>query len=246
MWTQLVAVASATTRVRLAPIVAQVPLRNPAMFAAQALTADHVSGGRLEIGLGTGLEIDPSYRMMGVPNWSGPERAARVAEYVQIVHRLLTEDEVTFEGRHYRIEQATLRPRPVQHPRPPLMIAALGPVMLRLAARHADIWDTLSFAATFDEQVEEVRGRAAAIDAACATIGRDPATLRRAYHMFDPTARANAGEYSYYRSEEEFERQIGVLTTLGMQEFCLYYPAVSSQLPVFERIARDVLPGLRG
>ncbi|TWT10921.1 LLM class flavin-dependent oxidoreductase [Reyranella sp. CPCC 100927] len=70
LWTQLAAIAQATTRIRLATLVAQIPLRNPALLASQALTADHVSGGRLDVGLGIGLEIDPSYRMMGIENWN--------------------------------------------------------------------------------------------------------------------------------------------------------------------------------
>ncbi|MBM3651107.1 MAG: LLM class flavin-dependent oxidoreductase, partial [Alphaproteobacteria bacterium] len=87
LWSQLAAIAQATSRIRLATLVAQIPLRNPAMFALQALTADHISGGRLDVGLGTGLEIDPSYRMMGADNWSAKERVARFGEYVEIASR---------------------------------------------------------------------------------------------------------------------------------------------------------------
>ena len=68
-WTVLAAVARETTRIRLATYVTQIPLRNPAMLARQALTVDHLSGGRLEVGLGTGLTIDPAYDMIGIPNW---------------------------------------------------------------------------------------------------------------------------------------------------------------------------------
>jgi alkanesulfonate monooxygenase SsuD/methylene tetrahydromethanopterin reductase-like flavin-dependent oxidoreductase (luciferase family) len=93
MWSQLAAIATATTTVRLAPMVAQIPLRNPAMLALQALTVDHISNGRLDLGLGTGLTVDPSYRMMGLENWSVKERVTRLAEYVECVHRLLMEEE---------------------------------------------------------------------------------------------------------------------------------------------------------
>ena len=79
-WTLLAAVVRETSRIRLATYVTQIPLRNPAMLARQALTLDHISGGRLEVGLGIGLRIDPVYDMIGIPNWNNPERVARLEE----------------------------------------------------------------------------------------------------------------------------------------------------------------------
>jgi alkanesulfonate monooxygenase SsuD/methylene tetrahydromethanopterin reductase-like flavin-dependent oxidoreductase (luciferase family) len=245
LWSQVSAVAMVTERIRIATLVAQIPLRNPAMFALQALTADHASGGRLDVGLGTGLEIDPSYGMMGVPNWSAKERVARLGEYVQVVDRLLRGEETTFAGTYYATDAAVLRPLPVQSPRPPLMIAAMGPVMLGLAARHADIWNSLSFAATFDQQMAETRQRIATIDARCAALGRDPASLRRSYLMFDPTARAGGGALAYYEDEATFRRMVGEVIALGITEIGLYYPALERQVPMFEHLAREVVPELQ-
>ena len=245
LWSQLSAIAMATTRIRLATLVAQIPLRNPALFALQALTADHVSGGRLDVGLGTGLEIDPTYRMMGIENWTARERVARFGEYVEIVERLLSQPETTFQGRYYRTDAAALLPRPVQSPRPPILIAAMGPVMLGHAARHADIWNSMSFAKTFEAQIEETRARVAAIDARCAAIGRDPATLRRSYLMFDPSARSSGGVIRYYESEETFSSMVRQVIALGISEVALYYPMAERQEENFERIARDVLPKLK-
>ena len=245
LWSQLAAVAMATTRIRLATLVAQIPLRNPALFALQALTADHISGGRLDLGLGTGLEIDPSYRMMGIENWNAKERVARFGEYVEVVDRLLSQDEVSYRGRYYQTDAAALRPRPVQSPRPPILIAAMGPVMLGLAARRADIWNSLSFAKTFEAQIEETRQRVAAIDARCAAIGRDPASLRRSYLMFDPAARASGGVYGYYEFEEIFARMVRQVIELGISDVGLYYPMLERQVPMFEHIARNVLPALK-
>jgi alkanesulfonate monooxygenase SsuD/methylene tetrahydromethanopterin reductase-like flavin-dependent oxidoreductase (luciferase family) len=245
LWTQVAAVAMATSRVRLATLVAQIPLRNPAMFALQTLTADHVSGGRLEVGLGTGLEIDPSYRMMGIENWTAKERVARFGEYVELVDRLLREEDVSYRGRFYQTEGTTLRPRAVQGPRPPIIVAAMGKVMLGHAVRHADIWNSLSFAKTFDAQMAETRDRIALVKARCAAIGRAPGSLRQSYLMFDPGARASGGAYAYYESEEVFARMVRELIALGITEVVMYYPAVERQVPVFEQIARDVVPGLR-
>ena len=126
-WTALTGLAGATRSIRLASWVTQIALRNPAMLARQALTLDHVSGGRLELGLGTGIAGDPSYDMIGVPNWEPAERVARLAEYVQIVDRLLREEVTSFAGTYYRVDGATVNPRPVQIPRPPITIAAMGP-----------------------------------------------------------------------------------------------------------------------
>ena len=245
LWTLLSAVAMATTRIRLATLVAQIPLRNPSLFALQALTADHISGGRLDVGLGIGLEIDPSYRMMGIENWTAKERVARFGEYVEIVDRLLSQDETTFRGRYYNVEAAELRPRPVQSPRPPIIVAAMGPVMLGHAAKYADTWNSLSFAKTFEMQIEETRNRVAAIDARCLAIGRDPSSLRRSYLMLDPIARSSGGVIKYYESEETFTRMVRPLMELGMSEIGLYYPSLTQQKPMFERIARNVLPLLK-
>lgn len=245
MWTHLAAIAQTTTRIRLTTLVAQIPLREPAMFALQALTADHISGGRLEIGLGTGLEIDPSYRMIGIPNWSAKERVARFPEYMEIVHRLLTEDAVTHAGRFWRLDDATLGQRPAQAPRPPFTVAALGPIMLGHAARWAETWNSLSFAKDADTQLAETAQRMATLDARCAAIGRDPATLRRSYLMFDPTARAGGGRIAYYESEAAFRALVGQVTALGITDLVLYHPVVEAQMPAFERIAAKVLPTLR-
>jgi alkanesulfonate monooxygenase SsuD/methylene tetrahydromethanopterin reductase-like flavin-dependent oxidoreductase (luciferase family) len=244
-WTVLAAAARETTRIRLATYVSQIPLRHPAVLARQALTVDHISGGRLEVGLGTGLTIDPAYDMIGIPNWEPKERVARFGEYVEVVARLLANERASYEGRYYRIQNAMMNPRPIQQPRPPIVIAALSPVMLRHTARHADNWNSLSFAQSFDQQLAETAERVARIDDACAAIGRDPASLRRSYLMFDPAARAAGGRLSYYESESRFTDMVSRITELGISEIGLYFPVVPDQRPMFERIAGDVIPRLR-
>ena len=244
-WTALTGLAAATTRLRVATCVTQIPLRNPAMFARQALTLDHVSNGRLEIGLGTGLVGDRSYPMIGVADWEPKERVARLGEYVEIVDRLLRDEITTFEGTYYRVDGATMQPRPVQAPRPPITVGALGPAMMRHVARRADTWSTMSFAPSFEVQVGETRERAARLDEACAAVGRDPATIGRSYLMFDAEARPRGGTYGCYESVDRFEAMAGRILELGMDELVLYYPPDERQVPTFERIATDVLPRLR-
>ena len=244
-WTVLAAVARETTRIRIATSVTQFPLRNPALLARQALAVDHISEGRLELGLGTGLTIDPAYDMMGIPNWEPKERVARFREYVEIVDLLLSNETTSYEGTYYQINDAVMNPRPIQQPRPPIVIAAFGPVMLKLAARHADDWNSLSFAETFDEQLAETRHRVGLIDEACADIGRDPATLRRSYLMFDPKSRASGGMITYYESTDLFVDMVSRVVELGISEIGLYFPTLAEQRPMFEKIAGDIIPELK-
>jgi len=243
-WTALPALAEATRTIRLSTVVTQIPLRNPAMLARQVSTLDHISNGRIELGLGTGLTIDPSTTMIGVPNWEPRERVDRFGEYVEIISRLLTEEITTYQGRYYQVEGAA-KHAPVQSPRPPILVAALGRRMMRHAARYADIWNSLSFHPSFDEQLAETRARCEAIDTECEAVGRDPSTLRRSYTMFDAQARSRGGAIGYYESRELFIHQVSHLAELGISDIGLYYPLDPAQLAAFEAIASDVLPDLR-
>ncbi|MFQ6024467.1 MAG: LLM class flavin-dependent oxidoreductase [Acidiferrobacterales bacterium] len=245
LWTLLAAVAESTSTIRIAPCVAQIPLRNPALFARQALTVDHISNGRLEIGLGLGLPIDPSYDMMGIPNWSNKERVARFKEYVEIVDQLLSNEVTTYKGRFYEVKGAVMNPRPLQEPRPPITIAALGPVMLKHATQYADTWNTMSFAEDFEEQLDETRARIARVAEHCSVIGRDPSSLRHSYNMFDASARTSGGKIKYYESPEVFVDMVRRLISLGISEIGLYYPMLDEQLPVFETIAKEIFPELK-
>ena len=104
-WTLLAAVARETERIRIATYVTQFPLRNPALLARQAMTVDQISDGRLDVGLGTGLQIDPAYDMMGIENWDAAERVARFKEYTDIVIALLENESATYEGKYYTVRR---------------------------------------------------------------------------------------------------------------------------------------------
>lgn len=243
-WTALPALAQATTTIRLSTVVSQIPLRNPAMLARQVSTLDHISNGRVELGLGTGLTIDPSGPMIGVPIWEPRERVERFAEYVELIGRLFSEAVTTYEGRYYQVDGALRQPA-VQAPRPPILVAALGRRMMRHAARHADIWNSMSFLPSFEEQLAETRIRCEVIDVECEAIGRDPSTLRRSYTMFDAQARSRGGAIGYYESRERFIDHVSRMAELGISDIGLYYPLDADQVGSFETIASAVLPGLR-
>ncbi len=244
-WTALAAVAARTSTLRLTTCVSQIPLRNPGILANQAVAVDQISGGRVELGLGTGLTIDPSYKMTGLPNWSNAERVARFGEYVELVSRLLAGGVTDYEGKYYQADGAVMNPGSVQQPRLPIMVAALGPRMMRHAAQHADIWNTMSFAADLEEQMAELTDRCKVMDELCAYVGRSPESLRRSYTMFDATARAGGGKIRYYESDDLFVDMVRRATDVGVNEISIYYPSLESQLPAFERIATEVLPELR-
>jgi alkanesulfonate monooxygenase SsuD/methylene tetrahydromethanopterin reductase-like flavin-dependent oxidoreductase (luciferase family) len=133
-------------------------------------TVDHVSDGRAELGIGMGW-FEGEHRAHGFPFPPTPDRSERLAEQLEIVHRQWTEDVFDFDGRHYRLERCRALPKPVQKPRPPIIVGGSArPGTLGPAVRFADEYNTFA-------SPEDARERRARIDAACAAAGRDPASL---------------------------------------------------------------------
>jgi len=245
-WTLMAALAVETTTIRLATNVSQIPLRNPGVLAHQAVTVDQISNGRVELGIGTGLRIDPGTEMVGLPNWTNGERASRFGEYIELLGLMLSQDITSYDGEFYRAAEAVMNPSSVQRPRLPVVAAALGPKMMRHTARFADGWNTMSFSADFDEQLVELAERNTRMDTLCEEIGRDPGSLRRSANLFDGEARAAGGRLRCYDDEDLLVRMVNGLRDAGYREIGLYYPADGSQIEAFERIATDVIPDLRG
>lgn len=134
----LMAAFDATTRLRGGSFVFANDYRNPVMLAKEIATLDHLSGGRVELGVGAGW-MTRDYEVLGIPYDPPSKRVDRLIEAVGLLDRLFTEGAVDGAGASYPVRGATLFPRPIQRPRPPLMIGGGGPRMLRFAARHADI-----------------------------------------------------------------------------------------------------------
>jgi F420-dependent oxidoreductase-like protein len=139
-WTLLAALARDTTKIRLGVLVAAVQYRNPALQAKIAASVDHISGGRLEFGVGAGWKED-EYRAYGYDFPSPGDRVDQLREGLEITRRLWQDDRATYHGKHYRIEDAVCAPKPTQRPRPPIWIGGAGPRVMRLAARYADGFD---------------------------------------------------------------------------------------------------------
>jgi len=172
-WTLLAALAAATERVRLGALVTGVTFRHPSILAAEAATVDHISGGRLEIALGAAWN-EREHRELGIEFPGAAERTERLEEAAQVLRLLMTEDEVSFEGRHYRLDHATYRPRPAQQPHPPIWIGAGGDrVTIPIAARRADVWHCFS-------PFEELPGKVRVFEEHANAAGRDPGSILRA------------------------------------------------------------------
>jgi alkanesulfonate monooxygenase SsuD/methylene tetrahydromethanopterin reductase-like flavin-dependent oxidoreductase (luciferase family) len=168
-WTILSALAVATASVDLGQLVMCTAFRNPGLLAKMAVTADAVSGGRIVLGVGAGW-YDAEHKAFGFPT---DRRVSRFEEAVQILDGLLDGRTVTLRGRFHHLDGARLLPPPER--RIPLLVAGNGPRMLRIAARHADAWNT----AWYGTADERLRARLAALDGALAAESRDPAALRR-------------------------------------------------------------------
>ena len=171
-WTTLAAWAVMTSRPRLGLLVGAAPLRDPGLLAKSAITVDHISGGRVTLGLGSGW-CAPEFERFGIGFGDGEERADRLDEVATLVRRLLDGERVTHHGRHYDLVDAFAEPRPVQA-HLPILIGGSGPRRtLRTVATVADLWNMPDGSpAQFVERDAILRGHAAA-------LGRDESTISR-------------------------------------------------------------------
>ncbi len=170
VWSLLSALAATTKRVELAPLVACTSFRNPALIAKMADTIDEISNGRLILGLGAGWH-KPEYDEFGFPF---DHRVSRFDEAIQIIHGLLRNGHVDFEGRFYSARACELRPRGPRPQGPPILVGSKSPRMMGIMARYADAWN--SDRRNDVDELLEIQSR---VDAACIDAGRDPATLER-------------------------------------------------------------------
>lgn len=234
-WTLLAAIAARTTRIRLGVLVTSNTFRNPALLLKEAVTVDHISGGRLTLGLGSGWHED-EHRRYGIDLPEPAVRVDRFAEAVELISLLMSQPRTTFNGRHYRLDDAPLEPRPVQQPRIPILIAAHRPRMLRLAARFADQWDTFAEmpGTATDGVTTTIEERIRALDEACLAIGRDPAEIRRSTWATSAVLASDAAYAAYVNRHR----------LLGFTDFSVVPPVAGAETAL-RRVAEGVIPGLR-
>jgi F420-dependent oxidoreductase-like protein len=163
-WIALTALAAETSRVQAGVLVSGNTYRHPAVLAKMAATLDHITGGRLIMGIGAAW-FEMEHTAYGIPFQTTAERIHRLDEAAEIIKRLWTEKQVTFEGRYYQLKDAYCEPKPVQQPRPRIMIGGSGEkLMLRVIARRADIWNTFGSPELFRHKIEVLREHCAAVD----------------------------------------------------------------------------------
>lgn len=177
----LAAVAASTTTLRIGTLVTSPNFRHPALLAKDAMTLDQISGGRLELGVGSGgTGYDAG--VLGDPPPDPPLRHARFAEFVDALDVLLRHPATSYDGEHFRAVESRTYPGCVQRPRVPFTVAAAGPKAMAVVARHGQAWVTFGPAAAQPSEEDWFRAVARQsdlLDAACADAGRDGATLRR-------------------------------------------------------------------
>ena len=170
-WITLSAVAACVPRLRIGTLVTGNTYRHPAVLAKMAATLDHISGGRVVLGLGAGWQ-ENEHRQYGLEFYDLSERLARLNEACQVIKALYGKGKANFHGRFYQLTEASLEPKPIQQPLP-LMIGGGGEkVTLRITAEHANEWNVWG-------TVETLKHKMRLLDAHCADLGRNPKEIQR-------------------------------------------------------------------
>jgi len=236
-WSILSALACKTSKIRFGTLVTAMHWRHPAWLAKQALTIDHISNGRLALGLGAGGTSEVEYSMTGIKEWEPSEKVNRFNEYVEIVDQLLRNPVTTYHGKYYQVEEAVMQPDPIQKPRPPLTIGAFSPRMLQIAARYADTWNTLGDPISNQESMETAKNRINLLNRYCKQINRDAQTLKRSYLLYEREAIHNMGKMKLDESTEIIKDFVKKCLDFGFTEIIIPYPLTEKDIPVFEQIS---------
>lgn len=245
--TVLSAMLALTSRMRGGIMVAGNTYRNPGILAKIAATLDHVSGGRMELGMGSGhtkLEHD----QYNIPYYTQGTRLRMFAESIKIVRSLLTNDTTSFEGRYYTMSEAMCEPKPVQQPFP-ILVGGIGEELsMRIVAESADIWNNWT-----SPDPESYRQKLAALERHCSDVGRDPGEIRKSMHIkpiigeTEAEIEELARESTRHRSQGTPEQTIEDLldfVKLGVSDFVFMFDA-PGDYRTLELLATKVAPAVR-
>jgi F420-dependent oxidoreductase-like protein len=223
-WTLLAGLAAVTERIRLGALVTGVTYRHPSILATETVTVDHISNGRLEIGIGAAW-FDGEHDELGVDFPPTAERARRLEEAVQVMKLLMTEDGATFEGRHYRLRGASYNPKPVQKPHPPIWIGASGAqLMLPIVGRWADTWHSFG-------SPRSLARKAKIVDRAAEEAGRDPSSIVRSTAL------------SLSEPWDTVRRTVDELAKVGISYLTVSWPSEGRER--LEEFVENVMPDIK-
>ena len=246
-WSVLTALATQTEKITMGTLVSSMTLRNPAVLARMALSADHISGGRFELGVGA-AGTKKCHEMTGVARWEPRERSERYQEFVEILSQMMSNEVTTYKGKYYNIQEAILRPKFISKPHPAFNVAAHGPKALRLAAKYGDAWNTLGplKEMTPKQSSDHIHKNYEMLCEFAIEAGRDPTKFGRTL-LFGWTSD------SPLSSMEAFYDTIGRYSEAGINDFCFIYApgielwkdqAITSEY-LLRKIALDAIPALR-
>ena len=234
-WTLLAALSAVTSRIRVGVLVSSNTFRHPALVAQQALTIDHISGGRLELGLGAGW-FEEEHERFGILLDDPPVRVDRFREAVEVIDSLVRGRSTTYDGRYYQLRDARLRPKPVQSPRPPLTLGAHRPRMLRICARFRGSLE-LHRVGGGDGRAQPDTGPGLH-GHRTGPQGDNPLLLRMGIPYEVP------GSPDPWSSPDAFSEVVGMYAEVGVNEFILDQPR-PEQFGIAEQIAAEVMKSRR-
>ena len=246
-WSVLTALATQTEKITLGTLVASMTLRNPALLARMALTLDHISWGRLELGVGA-AGASNCHKMTGVPRWEPRERSERYKEFVEILDHMLKNEVTTYPGKYYNIQEAIMRPKFVATPRPVFNVAAHGPKALHLAAKYGDAWNSYDPGKdlTPKQSSDIIQQRCEMFCEFAMEAGREPGQIGRTF-CFGWTSDG------LFCSMDAFYDAIGRYVEAGINDFCFLYAygidswkeqTITTE-DLLRRIALEAIPALR-
>ena len=257
-WTLATALLARTTRLRVGHLVLNNNFRNPALLAKMATTLDVISGGRLDLGIGSG-SYEAEHGEGGFPWGPISERSSRLEEALEVITRMFANERTTFEGQHYQVRDLANLPPPVQQPRPPIHIGGSGErFTIPIVARYADVWNVPTYGLT------DWGRKSAALKEACERVGRDPASIRwseEAVLVLAPdedslnAARARAERRyagpgwgldagGFVGTPAQIVDRIGQQVDAGMSLF-VFFPSDRGEEATLQLFAEEVMPHFR-
>jgi F420-dependent oxidoreductase-like protein len=229
-WSLLAALAARTTRIKVGVLVTGNMYRYPIVVAKMAATVDHVSNGRLILGMGAGW-FEAESTAYGLPFSTVGGRARRLAESLEVMKLLFTQPRSSFSGKYYQLVDAPFEPKTVQRPHPPILIGGVGPKLLQpIVARYADIWNFFA-----DPDVSKTKALCEQFDATCRALGRDPAQIEKS---------AGVRATMLDGSTKEVRARFQALVDIGVRHFILSLPQ-PYDLGILRRVAKDIVPAFR-